>query len=109
MRFFCLMQVESSLFGSVRIDSLRMSRSSSDDGSFFTNKSLIIIGAFTFLSFFQSRLTRVDFYFSLRVMMLKILFVDFFETSVAVWLRNYMRRCVGCTAFARICVRLCAM
>ena len=106
---FCLLRVESSLVGSVITDSSRMSPSSSDDGSSFTIKSSRLIGAFTFLAFVQSWLTRVDLYFLLCVMTLKIFLADLFEPSVAFWVRNYMRLCVGCMAFAHFCVRLCAM
>ena len=103
------MGVESSLVGSVSNENLRMSPSSSDYGSSFTNKSLILIGEFTFLYFVQLRLTRMDFSLSLRAMTLKIFLVDLFETSVAVWVRNCMRLCAGCTAFAQVCVQICAM
>ena len=86
-----------------------MSPSSSDDCSFFTIKSLRIFGAFTFLDFVQSRLTRVGLYFLLRSMMLKIYLFICGKTYVAVYVRNCMPLCVCWTAFARICVRLCAM
>ena len=46
------MRVESSLDGSVRTDSLRMSLSSSDYGISFIIKSSRLIGAFNFLDFF---------------------------------------------------------
>ena len=95
------MQVESSLDGSVRIDISRVSTSYSDDGSSFTIKSLRLIGAFTFLDFVQSRLTRVELPFLLRAMMLKIFLLISSKTSVAVGVRNCMRLCVGSTAFVR--------
>ena len=84
---FCLLRVESSLVGSVITDSSRMSPSSSDDGSSFTIKFLILIGVLTFLDFFQSRLNRADLFLLLRAMTLRIFFflVDFTETAVAVW------------------------
>ena len=109
MRIFCLMQVGSSLVGSVSTESLRISPSSSDDVSSFKIKSLRIIGEFAFLALIQSRLNRVDLSFSLHAMTLKIFLVDFFETSVAVWVRNCMHICVGCTDFAHVFIHLCEM
>ena len=72
MQIFRLMLVESSLVVSVSTDSLQMAPSYSDDVNSFTINYLRIIGAFTFLDFVQSRLTRVDFSFSLHAMTLKI-------------------------------------
>ena len=109
MRIFRFMRVESLLLGSVYTDSLRMLLSSSDNDSSFTIKSLRLIGPFTFLAFFQSWLTHVNLSFLLCAMTLKILLVGLLETSVAVWMRNCMRLCVGCTAFAHVGVQLCAM
>ena len=63
MRIFRLTRVESSLDGYVRTDSSRMSSSSIDDDIYFTIKSSKLIGAFTFLAFVQSGLTRGDLYF----------------------------------------------
>ena len=79
-----------------------MSPSSSDYNISCTIKSSRLIGAFTFLALTQSRLNRVDSSFSLHAMTLKIFLVDFFETSVAVWVRNCMHICVGCTDFAHV-------
>ena len=89
------MLVESSLVGSVSTDSLQMSPSYSYDGTSFTINFLRLIGAFTFLGFVQSQLTRVDLSFLLRVMTLGILFflVDLFETAVAVWVRRLYNFC----------------
>ena len=101
MRIFCLTRVESSLDGSMQTVSLCMSMSSIDKGSSFTIKYLGIIGAFTFLAFVQSGLTCGDLYFFLHAMTLEICLLIFRKTSVADWLRNCMRLCVGCTAFAR--------
>ena len=109
MGIFCLMRVESSLDGSVCTDSSRMSRSSSYGGSYVTIKSLRLIGTFTFLAFVQSRLTLVDLSFSLRAMTLKILLVDLFKTSIAVWVRDCMQLCGSCTNFVPVCVQLCAI
>ena len=74
MRIFHLMQVESSLARSVSTDSSRMSPYSSEYGTYFTIKSLILIGEFTFLALVQSRLTCVDLSFSPRAMTLKTFF-----------------------------------
>ena len=101
MRIFRLMRVESSLVGSVSTDSSRLSPSSGDDGSSFTIKSLRIIGTFTFLAFFQSRLTRVDLSFFLHAM-IKFFLVDFFETAVAVWVRSLYGFC----ALSGLCVHI---
>ena len=107
MRIIYLMQVESSLDGSVRTDSSRMSLSSSYNGISFTINYSRFIGEFTFLAFAQTRLTRVDFHLSLRAMVLKTYLLVFPNTSVAVWVRNCMRLCVGCANFAHVCVQLC--
>ena len=90
----------------MRTDSSRMSLYSSDEGSSFTIKFLRLIGAFTLPAFVQSRLTSGDLSFLLRVMTLKIYLLIFEKMSVAVWLHNFMRLCVGCTDFA-VCKRLC--
>ena len=84
-----------------------MSPSSSDDGSSFLITSSILICAFTFIAFFQSRLPRVDLSFSLRAMTLKICLLICRKTYVSDWLLNCMRLCVGSTAFAHVCVRIC--
>ena len=69
-------------------DSSRILPSYSDYVTSFTIKSSRVIGAFTFLDFFQSQLTRVDLSFLLLVMTLKSCFfsflVDLFKTAVAV-------------------------
>ena len=109
MRIFRLTRVESSLDGSVRTDSLRISPSSIDEGSYFTITSLRLIGAFTFLAFSQSWLTYGDLYFSLHAMTLKICLLICRKTYVADWLHNCMQLCVGCTDFVHVCVRLFAM
>ena len=109
MWIFRLMLVESSLVGSVRTEISRMSLYASDKGSSFTINSLIIIGVFTFIAFVQSRLTRGDLSFLMRPMTLKIYFLICRKASVADWLQICMRLCVGCTAFAHVCVRLCEM
>ena len=109
MRIFRLMQFESSFDGSVCTDSSRMSPSYIGDGSSFTIKSLRLIGSFTLLDFVQSRLTRVYLSFLLRAMTLEIYLLIYRKTYVAVSVHNCMRRCMYCTAFAHVCVRLCAM
>ena len=109
MRICCLTQVEFSLDGFMRTDSLRVSPSSSEDGSSFTIKSSRLIGVLTFLDFFESGLTCVDLSFSLHAMMLKIYLLICSKTYVAVWVRNCMQLCVGCTVFVHIFVRICAM
>ena len=88
MQIFRLMWVESSLDGSVRIDILHISFSSSDNAISFTIKSSRIIVAFTFLAFVQPWLTRVDLSFLLRSMTLKIYLLVCSKTAVAVWVRG---------------------
>ena len=109
MRIFCLTWVESSLVGSVRTEISRMSPSYSDGGCSFTIKSLILIGEFNFLAFVQLWSTCGDLYFFLPSMMIKIYLLTCRKRSVVNWLHNCMQLCVGCTAFAQVCVRLCAM
>ena len=70
MRFFCSTRVKSSLVGSVRTESLRMSPSSSDRGSSFTINSSRLMGAFIFLYFVPPRSFLGDFSFSWRGMKL---------------------------------------
>ena len=105
MRIFCLTWVKSSLVGSAQIDSLPMSPSSSDRGSYFTIKSSRLMGSFNFLAFVQPQSFRGDFYFSLRAMTLYStywfvgnvcrLFAQFYEA-----LRMSYGFCVClCTAF----------
>ena len=77
-----------------------MSLSSSDDGSPFTIKSSRLIGAFTLIDYVQSRLTCVDLSFSMRAMKLKILLVDLFKTSVAVWVRKCTARMINIAHFS---------
>ena len=103
------MRVEYSFDGYVRTGSLRMSPSSSDNGSSFTIKSSRLIGAITFLAFFQSGLTHVDLSLFLRARTLKIYLLISLKTSVAVWVHNCMRICVGCTNFVHVCVKFCKM
>ena len=98
------MRVESSLVGSVSTDSFQRSPSSNDDVSSVIIKSSRLIGAFIFLGFVQSRLTRVNLSFSLRAMTLKIFLVDLFKKSIAVWVRNCMRLFVDYTNFLHVCV-----
>ena len=74
MRGFHLMQVESSLAGSVITDSSRMSLSSIDDGNSFTIKLSRIIDAFSFLALFHSQFTCVNLSLLLRAKTLKFYF-----------------------------------
>ena len=87
-------------------DSSRMSPSSNDEGSSITINSPRLIGAFTFLAFVQSRPIRRNLYFLLRSMTLLIYLLICRKTSAADCLRKCMQFCVGCTAFAYVCVRI---
>ena len=100
MRIFGLTRVKPSYYGSMHTDSLSMSLIFSDKVSYFTFKFLRLIGAFKFLTFFQSQFTRGDLSFLLRDMTLKIYLLICSKMSVAIWLRNFMWLFVGCTDFA---------
>ena len=69
-----------------------MAPSSSDDCISFSMKSLILMGAVTFLALVQSRFTCVDLNCLPRAITLKLLFFlfscQFFETAVALCVRR---------------------
>ena len=94
MRIFCLTQVESSLIGSFRTESLRMSPSPSDKWSSFTIKSSRIMGEVTFLAFVYPQLFHGDFSFSLCGM------------------TSYSPSCFGgnvCWLFAQLWIQICVL
>ena len=102
MKILRLTRVESSLVGSVRTESLRMSPSSSDRGSSFTIKSSRLMGAFTFLDFVQPGSFCGDFYFSWRAM--TIYSASCFGGNLC---RLFVQMYAALRMFYGFCVRLC--